>query len=791
MLAFVWAPVALVVLSLGLGLLLEAVLRTRLPAALVAPAGLAALIALVMPLYRLGSGFELPLGLSIAAALAGFVAAGRGLRGRGRPGPAGAAALVAYLVYLAPVALSGHWTWAGYNFVNDTSSNFVWADLLARQGVTAPATLESTTDTIGAAPVRLGYPLGAHGLLATLRPLVGIDVSAIYQPVIALAAAMAALAMTELARAAGLRSWPAAAAGLLPLGAVLVYRYSLHGGIKELLVVALVATAAALARHLLDGALSLRLVVPIVLSAAALLHVFSAVGAAYALLIGVLVLAVALVERRSAQRVARLALAGAALATAAVAVNLSDVRTFADHAGEAFASEGGASTAYMGHLLRPIPLVQTAGAWFVRDYRVPVAPQYEPVNGVVIALIGVLLVVGIVVELRRRRPAGLLFFVPAALLAAALVPRLSPYAGAKLLVVLSPAVVLMAAIGGLELVRAGSRLARAAGAVGLVALVIGVATSVGLGYREVTLAPPDRIAAMEDAAANARGGGVWLVNEWEEFAKYFMREIEVNAAFEAESPRPAELRQPGPLFGRYYDLDALTLRYVSSFQGIIKRRSPVASRPPAMFELIHTNDYYEVWRRRPAVRVARHLPLQRAYDRASQPSCRAVRALAAAARPGDRIVAAGRSPLVLLPTASPSLRPEGWEVITPGVVVPFVPGQVEARTRTPAGPFRVWVRGSFGRATEARIDGRVVGAVEGINTPGQWLSAGQVRLTAGTHRLGLRRPGFGPEPGNSWRGEIGPLALEPLGAPRTRSFPASATRRLCNGAWDWIELVRG
>ena len=36
-----------------------------------------------------------------------------------------------------------------------------------------------------------------------------------------------------------------------------------------------------------------------------------------------------------------------------------------------------------------------------------------------------------------------------------------------------------------------------------------------------------------------------------------MRDVKVNAAFEAESPRPAEMRKPRPIFGRYYDLDAL------------------------------------------------------------------------------------------------------------------------------------------------------------------------------------------------------------------------------------------
>ena len=76
------------------------------------------------------------------------------------------------------------------------------------------------------------------------------------------------------------------------------------------------------------------------------------------------------------------------------------------------------------------------------------------------------------IELRRRRAAGLLLLVPVAVLAAALAPRLSPYAGAKLLVVLSPAVCLMAAIGALSLLaqrargcedRRGRRAGRAGG----------------------------------------------------------------------------------------------------------------------------------------------------------------------------------------------------------------------------------------------------------------------------------------------------------------------------------------
>ena len=182
-----------------------------------------------------------------------------------------------------------------------------------------------------------------------------------------------------------------------------------------------------------------------------------------------------------------------------------------------------------------------------------------------------------------------------------------------------------------------------------------------LGYRMVTLAPTDRTDAMTDAAVHATGGGVWLVNEWEEFAKYFMRDIKVNAAFEAESPRPAEMRDPRPIFGRYYDLDALTLEYIDSFPGIIKRRSPAASRPPASFKLSYENDYYEVWKRQDGPTVIEHLPLQRRNLPTDQPRCEGVREpwpLGPARTTASWLLPVSET--VLADPLHAGLRPPGW-----------------------------------------------------------------------------------------------------------------------------------
>ena len=350
----------------------------------------------------------------------------------------------------------------------------------------------------------------------------------------------------------------------------------------------------------------------------------------------------------------------------------------------------------------------------------------------------------------------------------------------------------MAAIGGFTLLAQRMRWLQVVAALALSVLVVGMFVSDSLGYRMATLAPPERIDAMTDAAAHASGDGVWLVNEWEEFAKYFMRDIKVNAAFEAESPRPAEMRDPRPIFGRYYDLDALTLEYLNSFPGIIKRRSPAASRPPASFKLSYENDYYEVWKRQASPSVIEHIPLQRRNLPTDQPQCEGVRALAARARPNDRLVAASHPETVLADPLNAGLRPPGWvpNVDPPGTVTPVTPGKMQFQQRTGSGRFGVWLRGSFGRPTAVYVDDRKIGDADEINTPGQWEQVGEVELTEGEHRIKLERPGAFPAPGNSWRGVLGPVALERVGPTRLTTVSPDEATRLCGREWDWIELVR-
>jgi hypothetical protein len=772
-----------------MGLLVQRLARVVVPASLIAAVGLAAAILLVTAVYQLGGSHTVAVILLPLAGVMGILVAGRQALRRLRPGPGLLAGGLVYAIYLAPVALSGDWTWAGYNFVNDTSVNFVYVDRIVHHGFDLTGGPSSTTVAVGDEPIGSRYPLGVHALLATWEPLTLAPLAAIYQPFIAVLAALAASSLTLLARRAALPAIAAAVAAIAALGAQLVFQYGLQGGIKELAMVALLAVSAAIAYEAVAERLRPGLVAVLVVCLAPTIAVFSAAGALYGAALGVaMVVAIALAPQRpSRTAVLRCAGLGAVVVLVAALPNLSDTISFGDYARQIFAGQGGASTAFLGQLLRPLPAAQAAGVWLSEDYRGPVEEGLKTAQGVLIAVMLALAAFGLAVELRRRRLAVGLLLGATGLAALIGSVSLNPYANAKFLVLLSPAVVLMAAVGAWAIARRVPLLAVPLAA----AALAGVAWSDGIAYHQVRLAPIERMASMERAASYAEryGDGLWLFNEWEEYAKYFMRGIRINAATESVSPRRVELRRPSPIFGQYFDLDQQRLAYVESFPGIVVRRSPVASRPPSNFRRVYANRFYELWRRTgPAPRE--HLALQGPILATAVPDCAQVRALARRAGRGHLVAAHAPAATVLDPSHA-SRSPE-WvpDQSAPGTLTPITPGEAMGRIRTAAGPYVAWLRGSFGRPVAVEVDGRRVGEASGIGTPGQFAEVGKVVLSAGSHRALIGRGGGNAEPGNGVHGNIGPLVLLRAEPERLVAVaPADAVRDLCGRPWDWIELV--
>ena len=795
LLAWVLFPLLVYVVAVGLGLLVGRIVRAPLPAGLLAPVGLCAAVVTALPAYKLGASVWVGAPLLALLALAGWLLERRDLsRERLLPGWPLAAALATYALFMAPVVLSGHWTWLGYNFVNDTAVNLLMTDHVAEQGVTMPDGPDSTTTWVVGGTLDSRYPMGLHALLASLHGLVGfLPLEAVNQPFIAMLAALAAMAFTFLAGRLGVAGPLAAALGLVAAGANLTYQYAAHGAFKEVAVVLVIAAGAALCRVALDERLPLGVVAQLGIVFAAGLVIFSTAAVAYAGVFA-LVLTAAVVAspwRPPPVTLGKAAGVGAAVMVLAALPGLADAIAFGSTASEYYAAEGGLegqnAVAFLGHLIRPLPIYEAVGFWPNQDYRVPLSGVQSTVSGAYIVLTVALLLVTAVAELRGRRLGALLALVPALVVWVVASSRLGPYAEAKLLVLLAPAVVFAAGMGAWHV---GRRVPVAGALLG--AVVAGaVLMSDALAYHGVRLAPVERLEALRAAAERAGPDELVLAPEWEEWTKYFAADRRVNVAPESFSPRPVKLRQEFSYFAHSIDLDLMELSYVQRFPAILLRRSPDASRPPANYGLAYRNRFYELWRREPGREVLEHMPLQQLHQASVSPSCPELLAMAERAPAGTELVGARREPPALFDF--PRRVTAGWvPTYMPGVVVPTQPGDPSGRVALKEGRYRVWLRGSTGRRLSVFLDGRRVGRVKGVNTPEQWLPAGEVQVGDGVHAVRLLRPGGSLAPGDGNPGELGPVAFEPtdeVGGLVTAA-PAAAESAFCGQPWDWIEVVR-
>jgi hypothetical protein len=792
LMAVIGAPLAMWAVCLGCGLALERLLRVRLENGLLLPLGLCVALVLIFPGYVAGAGDVLAVTLLVVVGLAGLIFAKDGLRARLNPGWAGAAGLAAYVLYMLPVIAYGHWTWSGYDFVNDTAFEMLLAGHIKGYGTTLGNIPQSSEREFLIQYLNSGYPLGTQSLLGTLSGLTDVPVEVLYQGFIASLAALGAVALATLTRGL-LDARRAAFVGFVAICANLTYQYSLQGGIKEIGLLATLCAATALARAAISLDRPYAGAVLVAVPAAAALAAYNAVAApflgALALCMG---LGVVLVyhARPTRRWVGPVAL-GVGLTALLAIPSLTTLQTFFQTASSGQGSEGIGAT-QLGQLLRALPLSQLSGVWLSGEYRLPIASHHAGLlTAIASAVILLALVPSLAWALWRRQAGPLLILGMVGLVLLIVFPRVSPYAQGKLLAISSPAVVLVA-LAGLASVR-GRRTA-------VLALVAGGALSLSIGasdllaYSRDSVAPTGRIEAIRATGDRFKGEGPVLWNEFEEYAKYFARAARISSPFEAITPQQVQLRAPTYFYGHYFDLDQETLAFVEGYPIIVTRRSPTASRPPANYRLVYENGYYLGWRRTSRPQVLRHLPEQQLYSPTLPVTCSALQPIVAGAPKGSELIVALPPELVSFEPRSDRRRSGGWmgDSTQPGAVYTTTGGHAQETLTVRGGPYSVWVQGSFPRAVAVYVDGRKVGSVSGQNTPDQWLQAATLRLRPGRHLVRLYeaagRAHFGP--GESAVGTIGAVALQRQAPERLRTVPRARWRTLCGKEADWIELVR-
>jgi hypothetical protein len=580
-------PAVLTALSLGWGLLVQRAIRRPLPFELLVPTGFAAIVGVSLFATLTEATAQLALPLVLALGIVALAAAVPASLPRVELW-ATAAGVVVFLVFAAPVVLSGDATFAGYVKLDDTATFLALTDRALEYGRSleglAPSSYEATL------AVNLPfYPLGSLLPLGVGAALVSQDPAWVFQPYLAFLAALLALSLYRLAGLViGSRAARAAAA-VLAAQAALLYGYSLWGGVKEVAAAALVALVAALTSDTLIRGTSLRALLPLGIAAAALVGILS-IGALAWLLPALCVVAIARLRRPGFRPVVLLGATVALLVPSLVVSRL-------------MLGEGVLSSirdeAELGNLVAALSPLQIVGVWPVGDFRFE--PARPGLAYVLIAVTALSAVAGLVVA-ARRHAWGLPLYLAAVLGAAVIYGSLSsPWIEAKAFAIASPAVVLAAVVGALTLFR--SR--RTEGAVVLGVIVLGVGWSNVLAFGDATLAPRDQLRELETIGDQFRGQGPALMTEYQPYGvRHFLRELDAEGASELRR-RTVPLRDGStvPKAG-FADIAAFRPEAILTYRTLVLRRTPVGSRPPAPYRRVWSRRFYEVWQRPAALPVA-------------------------------------------------------------------------------------------------------------------------------------------------------------------------------------------
>lgn len=783
LLAWVVFPLLALAICTGVGLLAERLAGVELQPALVPPLGFAAAIVVLAPLFALGAGEGPGALLLIVAAMLGFVfGSGRGLAARLRPRAGAAAGLGAYALYIAPVALSGKATFLGYNLLNDTAIHLALVDWIGDHGTTytqlPPSSYAAAIDEY----VGSSYPLGSHELLAALRPLTELDPALLYQPFLALSAALAACAAYALLRGERVRAVPAALGGFAVVASQLVFSFALQGGIKEITFITCLATAAAVGAHPVRSERPAGAAALLALPVAALWGIYGV----YALpwIAPLAVVAVWLLWRFGSP-IRGPVIVGVGVFVLGIAADFKGSIDYYRHGHDVITG-----TAELGPLAGPLKLAQASGIWLTGDYRF-VPQTHSWVTYLLAGLALALALTGVAFAARRRAPGALLLVVPALVAWFSVTVTSSPYIDAKALVILSPALIVVACLA----LRALPRRV----VVGVVVVLGGaILVSDGLAYRMALPAPIDRLHELSRIDARFAGRGPILVNEFEEYTKHFMRESRGSDPYEGWNAGRARLVDPAlPVAAHAYDLDQLKSSFVQGYRLIATRRSPAESRPPSNYKRVFQGRWYDVWEREGPAPL-RHVPLgQPPLDPTGQVPCSAVKLLAQ----GGDLIAALRPRPVLVSLAQTKRRPPGWDEVPrdPFALAIHKGGSIEvpARGVEPQGAYagervRWWVRGSTFRNDRIVAGGKTLEVPRALNGPNQWVEA---RPTLGPGQAGptlrFERPKRSLRPGDAQPDVVGPVAAVADRGPLMFRVTPKSYKLMCGGfPLDWIDVVR-
>jgi len=791
--AWLLVPFALGFLCFGLGLLVERIARTEVPGAARIPLGFAAAVVVGQAVTTFDLTAKLLTPVLVVLAVIGF-ALSTPRRDWRLSRSELVAAVAVYAVFAAPIVLSGDATFAGYIKLDDTATWMAFTDWITGHGPSVHGLAPSSYEATLAINLNGGYPWAGFTPLGAAHQLTGQDVAWVIQPFMACLAAMLALTISALVEPLVADRRLRALVAFIAAQPALLYGYYLWGGIKEIESALLLALIALVATRTQPWQEIPWAAVPLALGSGALLGVYGLGGGVW--LVPAFVIAVLIAARTAGWRKAALAIAVAAGLTLAVGLPAIVRGVVAQIDGEIYAPSGSRMPGSpLGNLIGPLNPLQVAGIWTAPDFRVETS--HVVVAYLLIAVALAAAAYGFWLAWKQRKwslPAWIAFGFAGGVVVVAFG---SPWVDGKVYASLSPVIPAAAAAAGALLIEAGRRFP---GTAVIALLGGGILVSNALAYTQVTLAPRDELSELAEIANQIRGEGPTLMTDDQTYGvRHFLRDADPEGVNQLRR-RQIRLRDgtlaDKPLIG---GVDAIALPSVLEYRTVIVRRSPVASRPPAIYVLVRRGQYYDVWQRplQPTGQVLDHLSLGGVADPGAVPSCSQVLALAATARsPGARLVAAPATPVSAVSLKNAD-APADWrrgDYLTPG----DSPGQVRSSFEVSRpGDYEIWLGGSVRAGVDTRVDGRSIGSVRHHLVSGiGYTRVGEAELEPGRHDLVLSFSGADLFPGSSRSATldfpVGPLvvALAPgAGADDLQAVAPAQAVSLCGKRWDWVEVV--
>jgi hypothetical protein len=787
LIAWLVFPLVLAVLSVGCGLALERAASIEIPAPLLLPTGFALISVLNQFAILSDSTAELATPVVVAVAIVG-IGLSTARRVRRIDGWALVAGVGAFVVFAAPIVLSGHATFAGYIKLDDTATYLAMLDRASHHGYDVaglpPSTYEATLST----SLVYGYPLGSLLPLGIGRALVGEDAAWLWQPYLTFLAALLALGLYQLVSGLLGSRLLRALTAFVGAQAALLYGYALWGGVKELATAALIALGAGLVPVTVSNLERTRAVGPLALACSAIVGVLSVGGAGWLAPILATALVLALLSagvRGTLRGSAVLVVAAGILAIPSFVVAGTWLSRAAAFTGD---------TEY-ANLYGRLSWLQVFGIWPSGDFRM--APENLDATRVFVAVVGLAAALALVLALRARTW-GLPIGLATAVFGTGLyVAAGSPWVGAKALASASP-VVLAGALAGAGAIFERGRRVEGAVAAGLI--VAGVLWSNILQYRQVFLAPSSRLAELATIGERFAGQGPTLMTEFESYgARHFLRDMAPEAAAELRR-HFVHLRSGGVApFGASPDIDEIQLDEVLYYRTLVLRRSGVGSRPPSVYSLAWSGRYYQVWQRPQGPSpILDHLSLGSRLQPAASPSCSEIVRLGRLAASEDGVLrAVPRLPAILLEPDGSLGAPASFSSYQEDAKAVYVTDatSIEARFRTSApGIYSFWVGGMWRARLEVWVDGRPLGGARNVAAwPSNFVELGRTRLDAGPHVVQFRYSGPDLHPGSAGPPAfgLGPFAVaEGTQDRRVTYVEPMKARTLCGQSLDWVEALR-